>query len=186
MLDIGKQSIEAYADMEQLEGGVEKLFGDNAANTVKKNAQSAFSTIGISANEYMETVTGFSASLISSLGGDTEAAANAADSALQDMADNASIFGSDMQSIQNAYSGFAKQQYNMLDNLRLGYGGSQKEMERLLEDAGKLTGKKYDLDNLNDVYEAIHAIQVEQGIAGNAAKEASKTVSGSINATKAA
>lgn len=183
--DVVTASVQAYAEMEQLEGGVSKLFGD-AAETVKSNAQQAFSTMGISANEYMSTVTGFSASLISSLGGDTQAAAEAANSALEDMADNASVFGTDMESIQNAYQGFAKQQYTMLDNLRLGYGGTQKEMQRLLDDAGKLTGQRYDISNLNDVYSAIHAIQVQQGIAGNAANEASHTISGSFNATKAA
>lgn len=185
MIDVVHQSIDAYADMEQLEGGIEKLFGDDAAKKVKENAAAAFSSIGLSANDYMSTVTNFSASLISSLGGDTEKAAKAANDALTDMADNASVFGSDMQSIQNAYQGFAKQQYTMLDNLKLGYGGTKQEMERLLEDAGKLTGQKYDINNLNDVYNAIHAIQVEQGIAGNAAKEASDTISGSLSSLKA-
>ena len=185
MIDVVHQSIDAYADMEQLEGGIEKLFGDDAAKKVKDNAAEAFRSIGISANDYMSTVTTFSASLISSLGGDTEKAAQAANDALTDMADNASVFGSDMESIQNAYQGFAKQQYTMLDNLKLGYGGTKQEMERLLEDAGKLTGQKYDINNLNDVYSAIHAIQVEQGIAGNAAKEASDTVSGSLSSLKA-
>ncbi len=183
---IAKSAVDTYADMEQLEGGITKLFGDGASQTVIDNAQNAFSTIGLSANEYMETVTGFSASLISSLGGDTAAAATAADSALQDMADNASVFGSDMESIQNAYQGFAKGQYNMLDNLRLGYGGTKEEMERLLADAEAFSGVHYDIDNLNDVYSAIHVIQEEQGIAGNAAEEASKTISGSIASTKAA
>ena len=183
---ITKASINAYKDTEQLQGGVKKLFGENSAKIVEANAQKAFATMGISANQYMETVTSFSASLLQSLGGDTEAAANKADMAMQDMADNASIFGTDMQSIQNAYQGFAKQNYTMLDNLKLGYGGTKSEMERLLADAGKLTGQKYDINNLSDVYDAIHAIQVEQGIAGNAAAEASKTIEGSINATKAA
>ncbi len=134
----------------------------------------------------MENVASFSASLIASVGGDTEKAASVADMAMKDMADNASIFGSDMESIQNAYQGFAKQNYTMLDNLKLGYGGTKTEMERLLADAGKLTGVKYDISNLNDVYEAIHVIQKEQGIAGNAAREASKTIEGSLNSTKAA
>lgn len=183
---ITKKAVDAYADTEQLRGGVEKLFGKQSAKTIEKNAQAAFATVGISANEYMETVTSFSASLLQSLGGDSEAAANSADMALRDMADNANTFGSDMASIQNAYQGFAKQNYTMLDNLKLGYGGTKTEMERLLADAGKLTGKKYDISNLNDVCEAIHAIQVEQGITGTTAKEASKTISGSINATKAA
>ncbi len=183
---MAKGAVDTYADMEQLEGGITKLFGDDAAQTVMQNAQNAFSTVGLSANDYMSTVTSFSASLISSLGGDTAAAAEAADAALQDMADNASVFGSDMESIQNAYQGFAKGQYNMLDNLRLGYRGSQQEMERLLADAEQLTGVHYDISNLNDVYSAIHVIQEEQGIAGNAAAEASKTISGSIASTKAA
>lgn len=165
---------------------MEKLFGDKAAQTVKDNAQAAFSSIGMSANEYMGNVTSISASLISSLGGDTQAAAEAANSAMQDMADNASIFGTDMEQVQSAYQGFAKGQYQLLDNLKLGYGGTKTEMERLLADAGKLTGQKYDINNLNDVYSAIHAIQVEQGIAGNAAAESSKTIEGSINSTKAA
>lgn len=183
---ITKGAIEAYADTEQLRGGVEKLFGKESAKTIEANAQAAFATVGISANEYMEQVTSFSASLLQSMGGDTEAAANVADMAMRDMADNANTFGSDMQSIQNAYQGFAKQNYTMLDNLKLGYGGTKQEMERLLADAGKLAGKKYDIGNLNDVYEAIHTIQVEQGIAGTTAEEAQKTISGSIAATKAA
>lgn len=185
VLAVTKQSVSAYAEMEQLEGGMDTLFGDSA-DKVKQNAQEAFATMGMSANEYMSNVSGFSSALLQSLGGDTEAAAKAANDALTDMADNASIFGSDMESIQNAYQGFAKQNYTMLDNLKLGYGGTKEEMERLLEDAGKLTGEKYDIENLNDVYNAIHAIQVEQGIAGNAANEASKTISGSWNSTKAA
>ena len=180
-----KEALTAYSSTEQLKGGIETLYGDSA-QTVIENANNAFATTGLTANEYLNTVSNYSASLLSSLGGDTEAAAQVADMALQDMADNASIFGSDMQSIQNAYQGFAKQNYTMLDNLKLGYGGTKQEMERLLEDAGKLTGKKYDIQNLNDVYEAIHVIQEEQGIAGNAAKEASKTIEGSFNATKAA
>ena len=183
---LAKGSIDAYAQTEQLEGGINKLFGEDAAQTVMNNADAAFATIGISANEYMSQVTSFSASLIQSMGGDTEAAAQVADMAMQDMADNASIFGSDMESIQNAYQGFAKGQYQLLDNLKLGYSGTKEEMERLLADAGKLAGKEYNIDNLNDVYEAIHVIQEEQGIAGNAAAEASKTIEGSINQTKAA
>ena len=134
----------------------------------------------------MENVASFSASLIASVGGDTEKAASVADMAMKDMADNVSIFGSDMESVQNAYQGFAKGQYQLLDNLHLGYNGTKTEMERLLADAGKLTGVKYDISNLNDVYEAIHVIQKEQGIAGNAAREASKTIEGSLNSTKAA
>ncbi len=183
---ITKGALSAYSDTEQLRGGVEKLFGDDAAKDVVKNADAAFATVGISANKYMENVTSFSASLISSMGGDTKAAAKVADMAMRDMADNANVFGTDMESITNAYQGFARGQYQLLDNLKLGYGGTKEEMERLLADAGKLTGQKYDISNLNDVYNAIHAIQEEQNIAGTTAKEATKTISGSINATKAA
>lgn len=183
---ITTQAIKAYADTEQLRGGVEKLFGKESAKTIEANAQAAFATVGVSANEYMETVTSFSASLLQSLGGDTEAAASSADMAMRDMADNANTFGTSMEDLQRTYQSLARGNYGMLDNLKLGYGGTQKEMERLLADAGKLTGKKYDISNLNDVYEAIHAIQEEQNIAGTTAAEASKTISGSLNATKAA
>ena len=169
-----------------MQGGVEKIFGKDTAKTVIENANRAFQTVGISANDYMENVTSFSASLLQSVGGNAEEAARIADMALQDMADNANVFGSDMQAIQNAYQGFAKQNYTMLDNLKLGYGGTRTEMERLLKDAQKLTGQKYDIKNLNDVYEAIHAIQVEQNIAGTTAEEASKTIEGSFNSMKAA
>lgn len=183
---ITKGSVKAYADTEQLRGGVEKLFGHETAKTIEQNAQAAFATAGISANQYMESVTSFSAALLQSVGNDTDKAAQVADMAMRDMSDNANVFGSDMASIQNAYQGFAKQNYTMLDNLKLGYGGTKTEMERLLADAGKLTGQKYDISNLNDVYEAIHAIQVEQNITGTTAKEAEKTISGSIASTKAA
>lgn len=179
-----KKAVEGYADFEQLSGGVEKLFGD-ASETIMKNASQAFKTAGISANEYMEQATSFSASLIQSLGGDTEKAAQITDMAIQDMADNMNVFGSDMESIQHAYQGFAKQNYTMLDNLKLGYGGTKTEMERLLADATKLTGVKYSIDNLSDVYEAIHAIQVETNIAGTTTKEAASTISGSIGMMKA-
>ena len=185
MAAMAKASVEAYSSTEQLKGGMQTLFGDASA-TVIDNANKAFATTGLSANQYMENVSNFSASLISSVGGDTEKAAQVADMAIQDMSDNASIFGTDIESIQNAYQGFAKQNYTMLDNLKLGYGGTKTEMERLLADAGKLTGVKYDINNLNDVYQAIHAIQKEQGIAGNAANEASRTIQGSLSATKAA
>lgn len=174
----------SFADYEQLVGGVETLF-KASADKVQKYAAQAYRTVGISANEYMENVTSFSASLLQSLAGDTEAAADVADMAMQDMADNANKMGSSMESIQNAYQGFAKQNYTMLDNLKLGYGGTKTEMERLLKDAEKLTGKKYDIQNLSDVYEAIHAIQVEMGVTGTTALEAEKTVSGSINMAKA-
>lgn len=182
---LGKAALDAYAQFEQLEGGVNKIFGKEAAETVMKNANNAYKTAGMSANQYMETVTNFSASLIQSMGGNTEAAAKVADMAIRDMSDNANTFGTNMQSIQDAYQGFAKQNYTMLDNLKLGYGGTKTEMERLLADAEKLTGKKYDISNLNDVYEAIHVIQGEYNITGTTAKEASKTIEGSMNSMKA-
>ena len=156
------------------------------ADTVIKNAENAYKTAGMSANDYMSTVTSFSASLLQSLGGDTAAAAKSADMAIIDMADNANKMGTSMESIQWAYQGFAKQNYTMLDNLKLGYGGTKEEMERLLADAQKLTGVKYDITNLNDVYNAIHVIQGELGITGTTAKEASETITGSISSMKAA
>ncbi len=176
--------VKSYADFEQNVGGVETLFGADAQKVVD-NASKAFQTAGVSANEYMAGVTSFSASLLQSLGGDTSKAADIADMAFQDMSDNANKFGTDMQSIQNAYQGFAKQNYTMLDNLKLGYGGTKSEMERLLADAQKLTGIKYDLNNLSDVYNAIHAVQENLGVTGTTAKEAQTTISGSINAMKA-
>ena len=190
VFDFGKAAFDAYADFEQLSGGVEKLFGD-AYDTVQANADAAFANMGLSANDYMSQVTSFSAALINDLGGDTEAAAAAADKAMTSMADNASIFGSDVQSVQNAYQGFAKQNYTMLDNLKLGYGGTKEEMQRLIDDAneyGKSIGQAGDLsmDSFADIVDAIDLIQQKQGIAGNAAKESSKTLSGSIAATKAA
>lgn len=178
-------SILAGAALEQSLGGVQTLFKD-AADTVIANAQQAYKTAGMSANTYMETVTGFSASLLQSLGGDTQKAAVVADMALTDMADNANKMGTSMQSIQDAYQGFAKQNYTMLDNLKLGYGGTKSEMERLLADAQKLTGVKYDISNLSDVYEAIHVIQDEIGITGATAAEAATTLTGSFNSMKAA
>lgn len=185
LVKLGKAALDAYADFEQLEGGVQKIFGDDASKMVMENAERAYKTAGISANKYMEQVTSFSASLIQSLDGDTVAAAKVADMAIQDMSDNANTFGTDIASIQNAYQGFAKQNYTMLDNLKLGYGGTKTEMERLLADAEELTGVHYDISNLDDVYEAIHAIQVETGVAGTTAKEAEKTISGSVNMMKA-
>lgn len=179
------KGVKSYAELEQNIGGVETLFKENA-DTVIKNAQNAYKTAGVSANEYMKGVTSFSASLLQSTGGDTKKAADIADMAFRDMSDNANKFGTSMESIQNAYQGFAKQNYTMLDNLKLGYGGTKKEMERLLADAEKLTGKKYDINNLSDVYEAIHAIQNELGVTGTTAEEAEKTISGSANAMKAA
>lgn len=210
---ITKSAVEHYADYEQLVGGVETLFGAGgqslgeyaksvgktttdakkeydslmkAQETVLKNADNAYKTAGLSANEYMETVTGFSAALISSMGGDTEAAAKKADMAITDMADNANKMGSDISSIQNAYQGFAKQNYTMLDNLKLGYGGTKEEMQRLLDDATKLSGIKYDISSYADIVDAIHVVQTEMGITGTTAKEASETISGSINAAKSA
>jgi phage-related protein len=182
---VTKQAVDAYADYEQLAGGVETLFKD-ASSKVMAYAEDAFYTVGLSANEYMETVTSFSASLISSLGGDTTKAADIANMALVDIADNAAKLGSSLESIKTAYQGFAKGQYQLLDNLKIGYGGSKTEMERLLKDAQAITGVKYDISNLADVYNAIHAIQEKLGIAGTTAREAEKTISGSANMTKAA
>ena len=178
------KSIGAGAELQQSLGGVETLFKENAS-TVIQNAQNAYQTAGMSANTYMENVTSFSASLLQGLSGDTAAAADIADMALQDMSDNANKFGTDMDSITTAYQGFAKQNYTMLDNLKLGYGGTKSEMQRLLADAQKLTGVKYDIKNLADVYSAIHAIQMEMGVTGTTTDEASKTISGSAAAMKA-
>lgn len=170
--------------LQQSLGGVETLFKDNA-DRVKQYASQAYKTTGLSANQYMESVTGFSASLLQSLGGDTARAADIANTAMIDMADNSNKMGTSMEAIQNAYAGFAKQNYTMLDNLKLGYGGTKTEMERLLKDATKLTGVKYDINSLSDVYEAIHAVQGELGITGTTAKEASETLQGSFSAMKA-
>lgn len=178
-----KASLEGFSDYEQLVGGVETLF-KGSSDEVVKYANNAYKTAGLTANEYMETVTGFSASLLQSLDGDTAEAAKVADMAITDMADNANKMGTDMASIQNAYQGFAKQNYTMLDNLKLGYGGTKGEMERLLSDAEKLSGQKYDISNLNDVYQAIHVIQTNLGITGTTVKEASTTIQGSIKAVK--
>lgn len=216
-----KSAVESYAEYEQLVGGVETLFGAqgmsledyaesvgkttgevkeqydslmSAQNTVMKDAAEAYKTAGLSANEYMETVTSFSASLIQSLGGDTEAAAQYANMAIVDMSDNANKMGTDMAAIQNAYNGFAKQNYTMLDNLKLGYGGTKSEMERLVADAEKLNGsfhaQRDEAGNLTlsyaDVVDAIHIVQENMGITGTTAKEASTTISGSIGSMKAA
>lgn len=207
------KSVGAFADYEQLTGGVETLFGAggrsveeyaqsvgksvsdiqgkydslmSAQNVVLENANKAYMTAGMSANEYMDTVTGFSASLISSLGGDTNKAADYANSALVDMSDNANKMGTDMESIKNSYQGFAKQNYTMLDNLKLGYGGTQEEMKRLLSDAEKLTGQRYNISSFADITQAIHAIQTQMDITGTTAKEASTTISGSWGSLKAA
>lgn len=182
---LGTACINAYADYEQLVGGVETLFKDSA-ETIHSFADNAYKTAGLSANEYMETVTSFSASLLQSLDGDTEKAAAAANLAITDMADNANKMGTAMESIQDAYQGFAKQNYTMLDNLKLGYGGTKEEMQRLLADAEKLSGVKYDLSSYADIVEAIHVIQTEMGITGTTAKEASTTIQGSVASMKAA
>jgi phage-related protein len=210
---VTKQAVENYASYEQLVGGVETLFGAGgqslseyaksvgkttseareeynslmtAQETVLKNADNAYKTAGLSANDYMETVTSFSAALISSLDGDTEAAATKADQAITDMSDNANKMGTDMSAIQSAYNGFAKQNYTMLDNLKLGYGGTKEEMQRLLEDATALSGVEYDISSYADIVDAIHVVQTEMGITGTTAKEASTTIEGSINSAKAA
>lgn len=182
---LGTASVNSYADLEQNVGGIETLF-KGSADKVIKNAENAYKTAGMSANQYMETVTGFSASLLQSLGGDTEKAADSANMALIDMADNANKMGTSMESIQYAYQGFAKQNYTMLDNLKLGYGGTKEEMERLLADAQKITGVKYDISNLNDVFNAIHVIQGELGITGTTAQEAATTITGSVASMKSA
>lgn len=183
---LGSQAIEGFAEFEQLEGGVKKLFGDDMAEAVKKNANDSFKTAGMTANEYMETVTGFSASLINSLGGDTKKAVELSDMAIRDMSDNANTFGTDMESIQNAYQGFAKGNYTMLDNLKLGFSGSKEGMQSLLDKASEISGKKFDISNFADITEAIHIVQEEMKIAGTTSAEASKTISGSLNATKSA
>ena len=169
-----------YGALQQSIGGIETLFGESADKVIK-NANNAFTTAGISANDYMQQVTSFSASLLQALGGDTEKACDSADMAIRDMADNANKMGTSMEMIQNAYQGFSKQNYTMLDNLKLGYGGTKTEMERLLKDAQKITGIKYDISNLNDVYQAIHVIQGELGITGTTAQEAGATIEGSFN-----
>lgn len=210
---VGAKIVGEFADYEQLVGGVETLFGaggksleeyaesvgktvDNvsekyqklisAQSAVMKNAENAYKTAGMSANEYMETVTGFAASLVSSLGGDTEKAAEYADMALTDMSDNANKMGTDMESLKNAYSGFSKSNFTMLDNLKLGYGGTKEEMQRLLEKAEELSGIKYDISSYADIVEAIHVIQEDMDIAETTAKEAEATISGSIGMLKAA
>ena len=179
-----KDSIMEGANLEQSLGGVEAIFGD-AADKVKANAKAAFQTAGVSANEYMEGVTSFAASLLSSTGNNTQLAADVADKAFRDMSDNANRFGTDMASIQNAYQGFAKQNYTMLDNLKLGYGGTKTEMERLLKDAQEISGVEYNIDNLADVYTAIGVIQDKLNVTGTTAKEAATTFSGSFNMMRA-
>ena len=184
---IGQTITKAFSEgaaLQQSMGGIETLFKDNA-DTVKKYANEAYRTAGLSANDYMESVTSFSASLLQGLGGDTAKAAEVANMAMIDMSDNANKMGTDMELIQNAYQGFAKNNYTMLDNLKLGYGGTQSEMQRLLADAEKISGVKYDMSNLSDVYEAIHVIQGELDITGTTAKEASSTFAGSMAAMQA-
>lgn len=188
---ITQSALDSYADYEQLIGGVETLFGD-AAQTISNYADAAYETAGLSANDYMETVTSFSASLLQGLGGDTAAAAEMANKAIVDMSDNANKMGTDMTLIQNAYQGFAKQNYTMLDNLKLGYGGTQAEMARLINDSGVLGDTiQVTAETVNDVsfdkiIEAIHVVQTEMGITGTTAKEASTTIQGSIASMKGA
>lgn len=183
--DVIGGAMTGYKEYEQLSGGIETLFKDSS-DTVMEYARNAYKTAGVSSNRYMETVTGFSASLLQSLGGDTEAAAKYADMAMTDMADNANKMGTSMESISNAYQGFAKQNYTMLDNLKLGYGGTKEEMQRLLDDASKIAGVEFDIDNYDDVIEAIHVMQESMGIAGTTFEEGQSTIEGSMNAAKAA
>src|SRR5574344_886964 len=190
---VGKQAIEKYAEYEQLVGGVETLF-KKSADTVMGYAENAYKTAGLSANEYMNTVTSFSASLLQSLGGDTKAAAEKADVAITDMSDNANKMGTSMASIQNAYQGFAKQNYTMLDNLKLGYGGTKTEMERLIADASAMTAEQEKLNvavdagdlSFGNIVNAISVMQEHLGIAGTTAEEAEKTIDGSAKAMKSA
>ena len=211
LLDVGKSALNSYGDYEQLVGGVETLFKlsdkeikeyakvygisveevkantelmNNSIDTVIGNANQAYKTAGMSSNEYLETVTSFSASLLQAVGNDSFKAMEISDMAIIDMADNANKMGSSIDSIKTAYQGFAKQNYTMLDNLKLGYGGTKSEMERLLKDAQKISGVKYDISNLSDVYNAIHVIQGELGVTGTTAKEASTTIQGSISSMK--
>lgn len=183
-LKLGKEVISSFGSYEQLVGGVDTLFKDSS-QLLQDYAANAHKTAGLSANDYMETVTSFSASLIQSLGGDTEKAVEYADMAITDMSDNANKMGTDMASIQNAYQGFAKQNYTMLDNLKLGYGGTKSEMERLLDDATAISGITYDVSSYSDIVSAIHLIQENMGIAGTTALEAEETIEGSLNAFKA-
>lgn len=185
-----KKALNNYAEYEQLVGGVDTLFKDSSAK-VQEYAANAYKTAGLSANEYMDTVTSFSASLLQSLGGDTEAAADMANVAITDMSDNANKMGTDMASIQNAYQGFAKQNYTMLDNLKLGYGGTKEEMQRLIDDANALNAAQgkytnYSIESYADIVSAIHDVQVEMGIYGTTADEASTTIQGSVSSMKAA
>lgn len=189
-VSIGKASLDSYADYEQLVGGVETLYKDSAA-TVEKYAKTAYKNVGLSANDYMDTATSFAASLVSSLGGDTEKAAEMSNMAISDMADNWNKMGSAVQSVQDAYRGFSKQNFTMLDNLKLGYGGTKTEMERLLADADALNAKqgvytKYSIDSYSDIVQAIHVVQTEMGITGTTAEEAATTIQGSTASMKSA
>lgn len=190
MAALVKSAVEDYGEYEQLVGGVETLF-KSSADTVQEYANNAYKTAGLSANEYMETVTGFSASLLQSMGNDTQAAAEKANRAITDMSDNANKMGTDMKSIQNAYQGFAKQNYTMLDNLKLGYGGTKEEMQRLIDDANALNAAQgnytsYTIESYADIVDAIHTVQTEMGITGTTALEASTTIQGSVGAVKSA
>jgi phage-related protein len=185
LVDVSKQAIDAYADIEQSIGGVETLFGESADKVIE-NARRAYKTAGVDANTYMQGVNSFAASLLQSVEGNTEKAMETADMAFQDMSDNANKFGSDMESITRAYQSFARGQFTLLDNLKLGYGGTRGEMERLLADAEAISGIHYDINNLNDMYQAIHVIQTQMGITGTTAKEAMSTISGSVNSAKMA
>ncbi len=180
-----KMGVEGYAQYEQLTGGIETLFKESQA-TVMAYAENAYKTSGMSANQYMETVTSFSASLIQSLDGDTAKAAQVADMAITDMSDNANKMGTSIDMIQNAYNGFAKGNFTMLDNLKLGYGGTKEEMQRLLKDAEAISGIKYDISSFSDVTEAIHVMQESMGIAGTTAREAASTIEGSLSMMKGA
>lgn len=189
-MSIGKASLDSYANYEQLVGGVETLYKDSAA-TVEKYAQTAYKNVGLSANDYMDTAASFAASLVSSLGGDTEKAAEMSNTAISDMADNWNKMGSSAQSVQDAYRGFSKQNFTMLDNLKLGYGGTKTEMERLLADADALNAKqgvytKYSIDSYSDIVQAIHVVQTEMGITGTTAEEAATTIQGSTASMKSA
>lgn len=185
IVGITKQAVSAYGEYEQLVGGIKTLLGDETAKQVLQYAEGAYASAGLSANKYMEMVTSFTASLLQGLNGDTAETARVADMAIQDMSDNANKMGTSMEMIQNAYQGFSKQNYTMLDNLKLGYGGTKEEMQRLLAHATELTGIEYDISNLADVYNAIHAVQQELGITGATADEASTTITGSMSAVKA-
>lgn len=186
VVDGVKQVVNAFAEYEQVSSGVEALFGEEAAAIIEANAFKAYKTAGVSANKYMEQVTNFSAALLKSVEGDTVRAAFIADQAIRDMADNANRFGTDLSTIQTAYAGFAKQQFTLLDNLKLGYAGTKEGMEQLLAKAEELTGKEFDISNLADIYEAIHAIQESMGVTGTTADEAETTISGSVAGMQAA